>query len=65
MIPSDIMNRAHDALERAAHPPQLYQARAETRVAIERDYRAIEGHLRCILAWLRRIESVTLRDNSK
>lgn len=60
MIPNEIRNRLHDALERADNPPSLHGVRGDVRVAVERDYRAIAGHLKAILGWIRRVKDVTM-----
>lgn len=61
MIPNEIKNRLVDARERADNPPSLHGVRADVRVAIERDYRALAAHLWAIDEWLRRVASVTMR----
>lgn len=62
MIPNEIKNRLIDALERADNPPSLHGVRGDVRVAVERDYRAIAGHLKAIETWLRRVQHVTMRE---
>lgn len=56
-VPGEIRNRVIDALERAESPPPLHQVRPETRVAIERDYRAMREHLRALSSWIRTLDT--------
>ena len=62
MIPNEIKNRLIDALERADNPPSLHGVRGDIRAAVERDYRAIAGHLKAIAGWMHEIRAVQLRE---
>lgn len=57
MVPSDVKNRLTDALLRVESPPTLWGVRADTRVALAREFRLLRDDLRVVAEWVRSVES--------